>query len=118
MSAPQPPVEIVHIATPSEWEAAQQTGMIAPPSLATEGFVHCSTVEQVPGTLARYFADVRVLYLLTLDAAAVASDLRWEEIVPGEPPFPHVYASIPVDAVVAVEQIEHVADAWTESGDI
>ena len=118
MTDARPPLEIVHIATPSEWEAAQQTGLIAPPSLATEGFVHCSTREQVTGTLAGHFGDVGVVFLLTLDAAAVGADLRWEESVPGEPPFPHVYAPIPVDSVTAVEQVEHVADTWTDSGDI
>ena len=42
--------------------------------------------------------------LLVLDEAAIAPDLRWEESLPGEA-FPHVYAAIPVDAVLAVEEI-------------
>jgi uncharacterized protein (DUF952 family) len=96
--------EILHIATPSEWAAARQTGRIAPPSLATEGFVHCSTRAQLAGTLGRHFAGSGPLVLLVLDEAAIASDLRWEESLPGER-FPHVYAPIPVTAVVAVEEI-------------
>ena len=96
--------EILHIATPSEWEAATRTGQIAPPSLATEGFVHCSTREQLAGTLERHFAGAGALVLLVLDEAAIAADLRWEESLPGQP-FPHVYAAIPVAAVLAVEEI-------------
>lgn len=97
--------DILHIATPSEWAAAQKTGQVAPPSLGTEGFVHCSTREQLAGTLARHFAGAGPLVLLTLDETAVADDLRWEEGVPGEPPFPHVYAAIPLAAVTATEDV-------------
>jgi uncharacterized protein (DUF952 family) len=42
--------------------------------------------------------------LLVLDPTAVG-DLRWEESVPGEPPFPHVYNAIPVAAVRSVEPV-------------
>jgi uncharacterized protein (DUF952 family) len=97
--------QILHIATPSEWAAATRTGQIAPPSLATEGFVHCSTRAQLAGTLGRHFAGTGPVVLLVLDEAAIASDLRWEESLPGER-FPHVYAAIPLTAVVAVEEIE------------
>lgn len=96
--------EILHIATPSEWAAAQQTGRIAPPSLATEGFVHCSTRAQLAATLRRHFAGAGPLVLLALDPAAIAADLRWEESLPGER-FPHVYAAIPIAAVVRVEEL-------------
>jgi uncharacterized protein (DUF952 family) len=100
----EPAGEIVHVATPSEWAAARRTGQIAPPSLATEGFVHCSTRAQLAGTLERHFAGAGPLVLLLLDEGAIAPDLRWEEGRPGER-FPHVYAAIPVTAVVAVEEI-------------
>lgn len=96
--------EILHIATPSEWAAATKTGQVAPPSLATEGFVHCSTREQLAGTLERHFAGAGPLVLLVLDEAAIAADLRWEEGQPGES-FPHVYAPIPLAAVRSAEEI-------------
>ena len=103
----EPAGEILHIATPSEWAAAMRTGQVAPPSLATEGFVHCSTRTQLAGTLGRHFAGAGPLVLLVLDEAAIAPDLRWEEGLPGER-FPHVYAPIPVTAVLAVEEIRSV----------
>lgn len=118
MTDTRPLPEILHIASPSEWDTAQQTGEIAPPSLATEGFVHCSTRQQLAGTLARHFTGAGVLVLLTLDATAIAGALRWEQSLPGEPSFPHVYAPIPVEAVVAVEQIEHIGDTPPDLGEI
>jgi uncharacterized protein (DUF952 family) len=104
VAEPTGPDDLLHIATPDEWAAAQRSGLVSPPSLASEGFVHCSTRAQLPGTLERHFRGAGPVVVLRLDAAAVAADLRWEEGHPGES-FPHVYAPIPVAAVVAVEDV-------------
>ena len=96
--------DILHIASPDEWDDARRTGAIAPASLAAEGFVHCSTRAQLAGTLARHFVGAGPLLGLVLDPEAIASDLRWDESHPGER-FPHVYAPISVGAVVAVEPL-------------
>jgi uncharacterized protein (DUF952 family) len=91
---------VLHIATRDEWAAAQQACVVAPPSLHTEGFVHCSTRAQLPSTLHRHFRGAGPLVLLQLDLGLIEPHLRWEESYPGER-FPHVYAPIPVEAVVA-----------------
>jgi uncharacterized protein (DUF952 family) len=98
------PADILHIATPAQWDEARRTGTVAPTSLAAEGFVHCSTRDQLPTTLARHFAGAGPLVGLVVDPETIAADLRWEESHPGEA-FPHVYGPIPVTAVVAVEDV-------------
>jgi uncharacterized protein (DUF952 family) len=103
-TGPTRETDILHIATPAEWAEAQRTGVVAPASLASEGFVHCSTRPQLATTLAHHFAGVGPLVGLVLDPNAIAPHLRWEESHPGER-FPHVYAPIPVTAVVAVEPL-------------
>lgn len=95
---------ILHITTPEAWAAAQSDGVIRPPSLGTEGFVHCSTPAQLDTTLDRHFRGSGPLLTLELDPVAIAADLRWEESHPGER-FPHVYGPIPIGAVVAVEEV-------------
>jgi uncharacterized protein (DUF952 family) len=35
--------DVLHIASPADWDAAQATGAIRPASLESGGFVHCST---------------------------------------------------------------------------
>jgi uncharacterized protein (DUF952 family) len=89
---------IYHLASPEEWEAAQATGVVAPPSLATEGFVHCSTADQLVDTIERHFAGVDELVLLRLSLVVTDDELRWEESRPGEA-FPHVYRGIRLDEV-------------------
>lgn len=99
---------IFHITTAAAWEAAEATGALSPASLASEGFVHCSTPAQLPGTLERHFRGQRDLLLLLLDEGALdPSLLRWEP-PPGRPAerYPHYYAPLPVAAVVSV----HPAD--------
>ncbi|HET6950136.1 MAG TPA: DUF952 domain-containing protein [Acidimicrobiales bacterium] len=106
-TAPHPD-DIVHIATPAEWAAAQAAGRVAPASLDIEGFVHCSTRAQLPGTLDRWFRGAGPLRILVLDPGRLDAELRWEESHPGAL-FPHVYGPLPLDAVVAVEEIRQAA---------
>lgn len=96
--------DILHLTTPQAWAAARRAGEIRPPSLATEGFVHCSTRSQLDTTLDRHFRGAGPLVALVIDPAAVAGDLRWAESHPGER-FPHVHGAIPVTAVLATEQV-------------
>lgn len=93
--ADDPPLSVFHLTTAPEWAAAQGAGELRPPSLATEGFVHCSTAVQLAGTIDRHFADVDDLLLLRLDLERVGPELVWEEARPGEV-YPHLYRGIVV----------------------
>jgi uncharacterized protein (DUF952 family) len=96
---------ILHFCPRADWVAAQAAGEYTADSLATEGFIHCSTAEQVhlPATaLARGRTD---LVLLEIDERRLRVPVRWEPGGPHDPAgmrFPHVYGPVPVDAVVAV----------------
>ena len=95
--------DLIHITTPDDWAAAQAAGSVAA-TMATEGFVHCSTRRQLPGTLGRHFGGAGPLLGLLLDPDTVG-DLRWEVSV-GDEEFPHVYNALPLDAVLGVEPLE------------
>ena len=104
---------IYHITTAAAWQAAQQTGTYTADSLASEGFIHCSTVMQVAGVAARFYRGVPDLVLLTLAPAQLGAEVRYE--APAEDPtsaerFPHVYGAIPVTAVVRVTPLLLAAD--------
>lgn len=93
--------DLLHITTPTAWAAAREAGEVVPDSLATEGFVHCSTREQLPGTLDLVFRGAGPLVVLVLDSDDF-DDVRWE----GDPvAFPHVYSPIPLTAVKATEDV-------------
>lgn len=96
---------IYHFCSRDDWAAATRSGSYAADSLATQGFIHCSTAEQahIPANLlARGRTD---LVLLTIDEDRLPAGVVWED---GDPPdpggmqFPHVYSEIPVAAVTEV----------------
>jgi uncharacterized protein (DUF952 family) len=96
---------LFHVTTRTEWDpdAASHT----PGGFAAEGFVHLATREQLAGVLERYFTGAADLLLLSLDPDALPSGaLKWEPGAGSDPgPFPHLYAPIPRDAIVAVEPL-------------
>lgn len=74
-------------------------GAYAPPSLAAEGFVHCSFHPDVADTARAYFAgvDVRVL---RIDPRRVDAEIEIADTPRG--PMPHVFGAIPSAAIAAV----------------
>lgn len=95
--------QIFHITSSDAWRAALAAGSYSAPSLAAEGFIHCSTAAQVERTYARFFRGLHDLVILTIDTAKLDSALRYDP-ADGEL-FPHVYGPISVGAVAAVQPI-------------
>ncbi|MEU9169887.1 DUF952 domain-containing protein [Streptomyces sp. NPDC048420] len=98
---------IVHLTERSLWEEALVRGAYEMSTrgrtLQEEGFIHCSTRAQLPGTAARFFADVPDLVVLVIDPDRLGVPLKYEAARPGGEEFPHVYGPLPVTAVVDVE---------------
>lgn len=92
---------IYHIIPRAGWEAAGAAGVLAPASLAAEGFIHCSTAEQVAGVAGAFYREIPDLVLLHVDVAKVAPELRYEGEGTG---FPHIYGALDVAAVIHVQQ--------------
>ncbi|MEO6628694.1 MAG: DUF952 domain-containing protein [Aquihabitans sp.] len=107
MTAPScSPDGLYHLATNAEWDAYQQAGAILPPSMATEGFVHCSWGRQVAGTVAKHFAGIAGLLALAIDPDLLGDVRLLEEDSYGSgQTFPHVYGSIPLVAVADIVQV-------------
>ena len=99
---------IYRILLPSEWASFEAAGRFDGSDFDhSSGFIHCSSREQVAATAVRVFPDEAVLVVVAIDDAALGDSVRWEP-APDGGVFPHVYASVPLDAVVSVH---HVAGA-------
>jgi uncharacterized protein (DUF952 family) len=66
---------------------------------ARDGFIHFSTADQLPGTLAKHFSGRDGLLLVAVDAAALGDNLVWEPSRRGDL-FPHLYAPLPAEAAL------------------
>ena len=96
---------IYHITTAAAWEKAQSDGAYIADSLAIEGFIHCSTNDQVAGVLARYYNGQTNLVKLTIDKSKVTSPLIFELAGSINEVFPHIHGPIDLESVVLVENI-------------
>ncbi|MFM2386820.1 MAG: hypothetical protein RL660_1577 [Bacteroidota bacterium] len=96
---------IYHVCTAAQWAAAQAQGFYSHDSIAAEGFIHCSKLHQVAGVLQRYYSGIQDLLLLHIDESLLSNELKYELAPSIQEEFPHVFGSINLDAVVAVEPI-------------
>jgi uncharacterized protein (DUF952 family) len=99
------PQYIYHITTPEKWAEAQVTGYYEAGSLRTEGFIHCSREEQVPGVLNRYYQGKTGLLKLVIDTVQLVPRLEYELSPSTGELFPHIYGSLNISAIKEVIQI-------------
>ncbi|MBX6748082.1 MAG: DUF952 domain-containing protein [Micromonosporaceae bacterium] len=93
---------IYKIASVDDWTTAKAAGEFRGSAVdLADGFIHFSTAEQVVETAARHFAGQRGLMLLAIDTEQLGEHLRWEPAPNRGSLFPHLYASLPLSAVVA-----------------
>ncbi len=90
---------IYKIAHQVDWQAAERDGRFAGSAKDREdGFIHFSTAEQVPGTLARFYAGAEDLLLIAVEADDLSAALKFEASTHGGL-FPHLYDALPLTAV-------------------
>ena len=97
---------IFHITKHDEWERAKREGMYQAPSLASEGFIHCSTSDQVIRTANRLFHRQMGLVLLEIEPRLVTAKIRYENCEGGQEAFPHIYGALDPGSVVRVLAFE------------
>ncbi len=100
---------IYHITTIPEWKQANFNGYYEAASLQHEGFIHCSTEQQVNGVLQRYFAGKTNLLKLVIDTDKLENEWKFELAPSVNEEFPHVYGTINLDAVIGVMSVENLS---------
>jgi len=101
---------IFHITSRAAWDSALGAGIYEADSLATEGFIHCSTAAQYIWVANQRFHGRTDLLLLHIDPTRLRSEVRYENLEGGENLFPHVYGAIPIGAVLNVVPLRPLDD--------
>ena len=102
--------KIIHICGRKSWKAAVAAGSYQPESLESEGFIHCSCLDQVLDVANAFYRDRDDLVLLVIDPHQVQANILWEEVISPASPrkksgpdvFPHIYGPLNLDAVLKV----------------
>ena len=94
---------IYHIVFRADWERAPPTGWFAADSLRTEGFIHCSTAEQVLAPANRLFKGrTDLCAALHRFRQRAGGDSVYENLDGGVSLFPHVYGPLATGSIRAV----------------
>jgi uncharacterized protein (DUF952 family) len=108
--APDRPTDpTLHLLTVGAWAIARGLGVVAPASLANEGFVHCTRGwTNLVDTANRHYAGAPGRFLaLTLDVERLRIPWRYDDAAGL---YPHVYGPLPLSAIVAVRTMPRSAD--------
>lgn len=91
---------IYKIAPRDLWEKAEAIGRFTgAPVDEADGFIHFSTASQVRETASKHFVGQNNLLLISIDALSLGDALKYEPSRGGDL-FPHLYADLPLSAVV------------------
>lgn len=107
---------IYHIATSKEWKEAVENGFYRVSSLPSEGFIHCSTAEQLMEVADRLFSGRNDVIVLEINLDLLPVEVKYE-LAPNGKAYPHVYGEIPVQAVqrvLAINWENHTLEDLTE----
>lgn len=94
---------LFHIATVDDWSSASDK--YTPSQFKTDGFIHCSTANQVKDVAGRLFAGRNDLVILGIDLEKITAPVRYENLEGGKELYPHVYGPLDVAAVISSEPI-------------
>jgi uncharacterized protein (DUF952 family) len=96
---------IFHITNRAQWIKAKNLVTYSSDTLVSEGFTHCSTLNQVIGSANRFFKGKQDLVILMIAIDQVIPEIRYEG-ADANNLFPHIYGELNVDAVIQVIDLE------------
>ena len=98
------------LTAPQMSELLEQGVFAGAPIDIADGYIHLSTVDQLAETVDKHFKAQQDLHLAKVDLVALGDAIRWEPSRGGAL-FPHIYAPLPLSAVLA-----HGPLVWLDEG--
>lgn len=88
------------LTAPQMSELLEQGVFAGAPIDIADGYIHLSTIDQLAETVDKHFNGQYDLHLAKVDLAHLGDAIRWEPSRGGAL-FPHIYAPLPLSAVLA-----------------
>lgn len=102
------------VLTAGEWQMLMDDSCFAgAPIDRADGYIHLSTEAQLTETVDKHFAGQTGLWIAAVDLSALGDAVRWEPSRGGAL-FPHVYAPLPLSAVIALGELTRDAQGKVE----
>lgn len=103
-------MKISHITTKEKWEEAKAKGYYEHESIEKEGFIHCSSIQQVMKVANNLYRGQQNLVLLLIDEDMVKPNIVWEDLYNLNELYPHIYGVLNIEAVINKFDINPSAD--------
>ncbi|MDQ0255162.1 uncharacterized protein (DUF952 family) [Evansella vedderi] len=97
---------IYHLLRKGEWEKAIKEDMYWPASLDKDGFIHCSTKQQIIKNGNNWFQEESEIILLEICSNDLESLVVNEDLNETGQMFPHIYGHLNLDAVKNVRELK------------
>jgi uncharacterized protein (DUF952 family) len=94
------PLMIYHFITQSSLAQCLSKSELREPSLETEGFIHCSTIDQVIAVANFLEPYSEEMQLLEIDESKVTPEIKYEDAMNNGVLYPHIYGPLNRDAIV------------------
>ncbi len=107
---------LFHITTRDDWKEYQNDGRYEPESLEQEGFIHCSSGNQLKETANRLFGDKDQILLLVIDVSTLGENVKYEVEDDAGEKFPHIYGPLSTNAVIDKIDIKAEEDGTFDIG--
>ena len=98
------PATAFKVLTAQQWTDFERERVFrgAPVDIA-DGYIHLSTAEQLEATIEKYFEGQSGLMIAEVDLLLLGDAVRWEPARGGDL-FPHIYAELPIHAVLSLQR--------------
>lgn len=94
------------VLTQGQMDALEADGSFAgAPVDLSDGYIHLSTADQLTETVDKHFAGQDDLHVVAVDLDVLGDAVKWDESRGGQL-FPHIYAALPLSAVIAYSPLK------------
>ncbi len=97
---------IYHFITQSNLDQYLGGDALVLPTLESEGFIHCSTLDQVLDVANFLEPYSEEMQLLEIDEARLVPEVKYEDAMQNGRFYPHVFGPVNRDAIVAIHHLE------------
>jgi uncharacterized protein (DUF952 family) len=104
------PAVAYKVLTATQMAALETDGTFTGASVdLADGYIHLSASDQLTETVDKHFAGQNNLHVAAVDLAVLGEAVKWEPSRGGAL-FPHLYAPLPLSAVIAYGPLEREHD--------
>ena len=93
---------IIHCMRKKTWEEIKDNDTYGGILVKTEGFIHCSSIQNFWRIAPNFTGIKETLVLLCIDTDKIIPEIKWEDGDKCGREYPHIYGELNLDSVIGV----------------